>query len=286
MPDLPRKPREMLPDQLTDQIVGQFDRTRQLLSGNSEEAAEAVIARMGAESGAEARIAAQLAVTAPLADPERFPIAHRRAMRALEVLDREGFRDPPVGRIGPIEPIVQPIVEFVAEYLVKSYAETIAGRLRTLYARREAQARPGSHERQALARARIEMDRLAPGFSGGGVTAPLVVVFGAAVPILAGFGKSIGAINFGSRPVFLSLVAALLVVSLMASWVLLHGAAVAHRRSRLIMQEPLAQLWETIGYAGNPPRDDSVEFATIAVAVTTITWLVIPVAVTLAVIFR
>jgi hypothetical protein len=282
MPDLPRTPRELLPDQLSEQ----FDRTRQLLAGNPEELAEATISRMGAEFRAEALIASQLAAIGPLVDVQAFPAAHRRTMRALEVLDREGFRNPPVGRAGPLAPIAEPVVEFVAEYIVKSFAESVAGRLRTLYARREAQSRPGSEERQALARARIEMDRLAPGFNGGGVTAPLLVVFGAAVPLVAGLGKSIGAIDFGSRPVWMAMTAILLVVSLLASWVLLHGAAVAHRRSGLIMKEPLAALWETIGHAGNPPRDNSVQFAAIAVTLTTVAWFVIPVAVGLAIVFR
>ena len=282
LPNLPKRPRELVPDQLSDQ----FDRTRQLLAGNPEALAEATMARMGAESKGEALIAAQLAAIGPLADPEAFPTAHRRAMRALEVLDREGFRNPPVGRIGPLAPLAEPLVEFVAEYIVKSYAETIAGRLRTLYARREAQSRPGSAERQMLSRARIEMDRLAPGFNGGGVTAPLIVVFGAAVPLVAGLGKSVGAIDFGSRKVWMALTAMLLVASLLVSWVLLRGAAVAHRRSRLIMKEPLAALWDALGYAGNPPEDDGLQFATIAVTVTTLAWLVIPVVVGAAIIFR
>lgn len=282
MPDLPRTPRELLPDQLSEQI----DRTRQLLSGNPEELAEATISRMGAESRAEALIASQLAALGPLVDAEAFPAAHRRAMRALEVLDREGFRNPPVGRAGPLKPLAGPLVEFVAEYIVKSYAESVAGRLRTLYARREAQSRPGSEERQALARARIEMDRLAPGFNGGGVTAPLFLVLGAALPLLAGLGKSFGAIDFGSRSIWMALTGILLVVSLLVSWVLLHGAAVAHRRSRLIMTEPLAALWQTIGHAGIPPEDDSIQFATIAVTLTTLAWIVIPVVVGLAIFFR
>ncbi len=269
----PRRPDELLVDQLAEQL----DRTRQLLTGNPEEAAEAAISRLGAEAETEARIAIELAAVAPLADPERFPAAHRLAVRALEVLDREGFRNPPVGRLGPARVVAEPVVEFIAEFIVKSYAESIASSMRSLYLRREAQCDPALPERRTLARARMEMERLAPGFSGGGLVAPLVVAGGVIVPLLAGIGNSIGAIDFGSRAVLVAAFTVFLAVSLLASWVMLRGAAVAHRRSKLIMRQPLAALWETIGHAGNPPEDDSVMFATIAVTLTTVAWLVIPI---------
>jgi hypothetical protein len=261
---------------LLDELTSQFARTRSLLTGNPEEAAEAALERLGGQAEVEARIATQLAAAAPLAHPARFPEAHRLSMRALEVLDREGSTDPPVRGFGPLNGVVQPVVEFITEYIVKSYAESVAGRLRTLYTRREAQAAPGSPERTLLARARMEMDRLAPGFQGGGIAAPVLILGGAAVPALAGLGNYAGAINFASGRVLMAIMAVLFVLFLALSSLLLQAAGVAHRRSRLIMRQPLAALWETIGSAGNPPEDDGVMFATIALLLTAMVWLILP----------
>ena len=63
------------------------------------------------------------------------------------------------------------------------------------------------------------------------------------------------------------------------SWIIVQGAAVAHRRSRLMLHEPLDALWETIGGCGEPPRDDSMTFAAIGIALTAVAWFVTPVVV-------
>lgn len=60
------------------------------------------------------------------------------------------------------------LVEYVAEYIVKSSANQVIERLRTVYVRREVQAPPGTPERRMLQQARVEVDRLRPTFAGGG----------------------------------------------------------------------------------------------------------------------
>jgi hypothetical protein len=119
---------------------------------------------------------------------------------------------------------------------------------------------------------------VAPGYSGGGVGAPILVAGGIAVPALASLGQRLGALPLDNRWVAGGGVAVLFVLFFALSWVLLRGAAVAHRRSRLIMQRPLAALWETLGHAGNPPQDDSTTFATIAIVLTALLWFVLPAA--------
>jgi len=57
---------------------------------------------------------------------------------------------------------------------------------------------------------------------------------------------------------------------------MLRGAAVAHRRAQLVMQRPLAALWETIGHAGAPPQDAGRMYATVAIVLTALVWFVIP----------
>ena len=58
----------------------------------------------------------------------------------------------------------------------------------------------------------------------------------------------------------------------------MHGAAIARRRIRLSLDRPLGALWETVGWCGNPPKDNARTFAAVAIAVTVVGWLVIPVA--------
>lgn len=266
-------------EDLLDELTEQLERTRQLLTHSPEEAAEAALERFAGESEDEARIARDLATTGPLAVPGRFLEAHRLAVRALEVLDRDGARNVRVSRwFGPLRPLATLGAEFVATYIVKSYARDVAGTLRRLYARREAQSLPGSPERMALARARMESDRLAPGFSGGGIGAPVLVAGGAAVPLIASLGQYLGAVDFLSRPVIAAGFTALFLLFLFLSSVLLSGAGLAHRRSRLIMSQPLAALWEVVGHVGEPPRDNSRVFATVAIVLTGLVWVVIPVA--------
>jgi hypothetical protein len=63
----------------------------------------------------------------------------------------------------------------------------------------------------------------------------------------------------------------------------LRGAAMASRRIRLATNAPLATLWEVVGGAGRPPRDQSRKFAIIAIVLTTFAWVVVPAAIAVAV---
>ena len=121
------------------------------------------------------------------------------------------------------------------------------------------------------------MERLSPGFSGGGVLAPLLLMAGIAVPALAGLGNLIGAVPIGSRAVLLPAMGVLAVAFYALAAILLQGAAVARRRSRLIMRVPLAALWETIGEAGHPPGDDATLFGAVALILTALAWLILPI---------
>ena len=180
---------------LIDELTDSLDRTRKLLSGDPEGAAAAAMNRFSGEKEVEARIALALSMNQPLADPERFLDAHRLAMRALEVLDREGFRRPSVPNLGPLTVVAEYLVENVTEYIVKSYAQGIIGSLRRLYARREVQTAPNSPERRLLASARNEIDRIVPDFTGGGIGAPVLVAGGLLLPFLASLSQYLGAVD-------------------------------------------------------------------------------------------
>jgi hypothetical protein len=58
--------------------------------------------------------------------------------------------------------------------------------------------------------------------------------------------------------------------------VILRGAAMASRRIRLATRGPLQTLWDVIGSAGQPPRDQSRKFAVVAIVLTTLAWFVFP----------
>ena len=191
MPNAARLADAPLIDELTDSL----DRTRKLLSGDPEGAAAAAMNRFSGEKEVETRIALALSMNQPLADPERFLDAHRLAMRALEVLDREGFRRPSVPNLGPLTVVAEYLVENVTEYIVKSYAQGIIGSLRRLYARREVQTAPNSPERRLLASARNEIDRIVPDFTGGGIGAPVLVAGGLLLPFLASLSQFLGAVD-------------------------------------------------------------------------------------------
>jgi len=274
MAEASRRPDELLLDELTDQL----ERTRALLRGSPDAAAARAMTKAATAEEMEARIATELAVTTPLAAPDRFPQAHRLVMRALEVLEREGTRDPRLTRLGPVSPLAELAVGLVTGYIVRSYAASIANRLRILYLRREAQSPPALPERKLLARARMEMERVAPDYRSG-VGGPVTLIAGgAAVSLLASIARAAGALEFSSGPIQVAIVAVVFVLFFAVSWVLLRGAAIAHRRSTLIMGQPLLALWETIGHAGNPPEDDSKTFATIAVVLAFCVWFVLPAA--------
>ncbi len=264
------------PAVLVDELTRQLDATRRLLTeGPGPVAAEALDA-LAPETGLEARLAASLAAP-PLADADAFPAAHRLAVRALEILDREAAREIPVSRLlGPLRPLASLAATFVAEYVTRSYARDVATRLATLYARREVQAPPGTPERRLLAAARAEMHRLLPGFTGGGASLPALLAGGAAVPLLASAVQYLGAIDFLARPVIVALFSGLFVLTLLLSSLLLTAVRHAHRRCTLVMRQPLHVLWEAIGDAGTPPEDHARAVAIVALVLAAGAWLVIP----------
>lgn len=60
------------------------------------------------------------------------------------------------------------------------------------------------------------------------------------------------------------------------SWLILRGTALASRRIRLSTREPLRSLWDSIGWCGAPPSDQSRRFAIVAIVAMVGVWVVIP----------
>ena len=97
------------------------------------------------------------------------------------------------------------------------------------------------------------------------------------MPLLASATQYFGGINFLARPVLIGLFVLLVLLFGFLSSVLLSAASVAHRRCRLIAGQPLAALWEVVGNAGGPPQDNSQPFALLAIVLSALVWIGIPV---------
>jgi hypothetical protein len=261
---------------LLDDLAARLNRFR-LLPGGSEADAERVLAGLTPASPREREATKELADRQILAHPDRFEDAHHLMVKALEVFDRHGWRGPKLPRrLGPLRPLAQVGVEQVTHLIVRSYARTVANQMRRLYERREAQCEFDQPERRLLARARIAMTRLAPDFGSGGGGLPRFLVGGAVISGLASAVRQVGGLSSGGLPVWIGLGLAAALVFTAVAWVILQGAAVAHRRSQLMLHEPLDALWETIGACGNPPRDESMTFATIGILLTALAWFATP----------
>jgi hypothetical protein len=278
----PGRTDKLILDELTDQL----DQTFKLLRGDIDQAADLAFAQIKVDTAAEARLLNELAEREPLAHPERFTDAHRLAMHAMEVLDRDGWRHPRLPRLGPLHAPARWAVEFVAQYVVRSYVADTVRSLARLYARRESQSHTESPERRVLARARIQVDRLSLGFRGGASGLPTVLIGGAAIPVVASLARQFGAVKPG-EPVLIGGGSVLFVIFAVLAFVLLQGAGLARRRVNVVGRQPMEALYETIGHCGRPPEDDADTIALVAIGLTALTWFILPVVlVTLATVFR
>jgi hypothetical protein len=127
-----------------------------------------------------------------------------------------------------------------------------------------------------LRRARINAVQVEQGYKGNQLGIPAFLLGGAilssAVTALRAFfiwafSGIVGAIVF---TVVFGLVFATL------AWAAMHAAGVARRRIRLSTEQPIKALFETIGACGNPPEDDSYNFAAYAIVLLVLAWILVP----------
>jgi hypothetical protein len=258
-----------------DELAERLERFSALRDTDSA-AADAVLDELGGTSDVDRDIVAELAARAPLAYPDRFGEAHSLAMRALEVLDRNGARRVRVPQAGPLRPVAEFLVQLVTRIIVRSYQSTVIDRLRDLYSRRLAWCAADDPSRMALVRARLDAQRATPAYKHKGTGLPTFLVGGAVVSSL-GSGLRAATEAAGGSIATASIATAVIFVLLGgASWAILRGAAVARRRIRLTVERPLAALYETIGRCGRPPRDNARTVALYAIVLTVVAGLVIP----------
>jgi hypothetical protein len=261
---------------LLDELSGRLEQFR-LLYDDDQADTDAMLTQLGGQGPVEAEMVRELAATRPLRSPERVPDAHAVAMRALEVLSRNGSRAPSQLRsIGPLTGAVRFLVQQVIRYVVRRHQTRVIDAIHDLYVRRLAWIPAGDPSRVMLLRARLDVDRVTPSYkkSPGGV--PAFLVGGAAVSTVTQVLRTGAGAAAGSRAAAAVAVAVTFVLLAGASWVVLRGAAIARRRIKLSLDQPLAALWETVGWCGNPPKDTSATVAAVAIALTVVGWLLIP----------
>jgi hypothetical protein len=272
------RPDEAQTDQplLVDELEERLDRFR-ILYDRDDASTNQMLAELGGSGQVEREMLRELAATSVLRRPDRVPEAHAVAMRALEVLARNGSRPPSqLRRLGPLTRVAKYLVQQIIRYVVRRHQHQVVESLRDLYSRRLGWVPPGDAARSVLLRARLDVERAAPAYKKSTIGVPAFLLGGAVVSSLTqGLRRGVSAAA-GSRVGVTVAITAAFVLIAASSWVILQGAAVARRRIKLTLDRPLAALWETIGWCGRPPRDNSSLMAAFAIALTVAGWLLIP----------
>lgn len=263
-------------------LVDQIDALRVLRADTDEEKGR-LLEQIGGKGLVEQEMVSQMSAIKPLHHPDRFEEAHRMMMRGIEVLDRNGPRPATVPNVGPLRPIAQWLVQQVTRWIVKSHLNRLAARICGLYEKREANSDWGTREHAMLRRARLDARRVQANSTGNALGLPTFLLGGAALTSIASGLQSLtrSAMDSTLGVSILGFIAVFVLGAL--SWAALYSAGVARRRIRLSTDQPMKALWETIGAAGKPPRDESYNFAVYAIILLVLAWIVIPFAIWLAV---
>jgi hypothetical protein len=260
-------------DQLTDSLD-----TLRLLREDDPQRAGVMLEQFGAAGRVESQMLTQLGQRPALHLPDRFPEAHRTVMRAIEVFDRNAARPPSSLRAGFLTPLAKRIVQVLITIVVRSYQRSVIEHLRRLYALREANSVPASPEYRMLTVARRQTDRVIEDLSRRTGGLPAFLVGGAAFSLVSSTVQEVT----GSRWVLLAVAAVTATVAIAAFWCVIGAAGVARRRTRIALDAPLRALYETLGAAGDPPRDKSRDFVVYAVLLLAVAGVVVPAALTYA----
>jgi hypothetical protein len=271
-------------DPSVESLEEQYDSPleRLQLLGGDDEAVAAFLDELDVRGPRDREMLRELARTSPLARLDRFDADHRRALVALESLRRHGHHGARAGEeLGPLRMPIRYLVELVARYVVVAHCKNVALQLRNLYWMREMQSEGGSKDLELLRPARFDAQALVEITKGREIGVPTFVIGAVLIPA----GISIWRLATGTvREWWIALLvgAVAAAVGLAISWFVLRGAALASRRIRLSLTQPLAELWRTVGHCGSPPRDHSRRFAIVAITLTLGVWIVLPLLVTLS----
>jgi hypothetical protein len=270
-----------VPGQIDERFDNPLERLR-LLAGD-DDAIASFLDELDVRSPRERQMLAELARAGPLAHPDRFDADHRRLIEALESLRRHGFHGSRSGTsLGPFRPVVRWLVELVARYLVVSYVKTVVTQMRNLYWARELESESSSRELKLLRPARFDATALVEIMSSREIGVPSFVIAGLLLPLAATIWRLMSGFRFDTWEAAFVAGAIGVAVGVGLSWIVLRGCALASARIRLSVREPLAVVWEDVGWCGRPPRDGVRTFAIVAVVLMVGVWIVLPGLVALA----
>ena len=218
----------------------------------------------------------QLSAWKPLYRADGFEGAHHNAMRALEVLFRNGHRNAKVPKLGPLTFFAKYFIKIFTQLIVRNHVQSVVGSVHDLYTRRWTSAPKSSPDAAMLRRASYQVEKVTPGYKGRSLALPTFLLGGA---FLSSISSLLGnLVDKGSKntAVLVGLLVALYVVLFALGWCLLRGAAVARTRIKLALDEPLHILWDAVGAAGNPPKDAAMSFALYAFVILGLSAIVVP----------
>jgi hypothetical protein len=274
----PANPGSQPPASVTEEVSEERDNPierLQLLAGD-DGAIAAFLDDLDVKSPQEREMLSEIAQTTALARPERFLDDHKRAVNALESLRRHGFHGSRVaGSIGPLRLIARWLVETFARYVVVSYIKSVVKSMRNPYWVREMQSADGSREKKGLRRPWMDAEALCVIMESREIGIPSFLLL-LLIPLLATIWRLASGFTFGSwwEATLVALVGIAIGIGL--SWVMLRGTALAGRRIRISTREPLLTLWQTVGWCGNPPKDQSRKLAIIGITLMAGVWIVLP----------
>ena len=258
---------------LLDQLSSRLDSLR-FFRESDETQAMATLEAFGSSGKVEDQMLRELSSRTPLRHSARFDEAHRGAMRALEVFDRNGAKPPSALKVPKlIKPIANRVVQLLIIAIVRSHQKRLVKDLRQLYALREANSPVGSDDYQLLATARIQVDAIMNDLNKSSLPLPAFLVGGAAISGLLSVIKNS---LTGDQWAQYSFAAAFFVIGLGMFWCILRAAGIARSRTRIALDASFKALWEVIGDAGNPPKDRAKLFATIATILLVLVWIIVP----------
>lgn len=266
-----------------DEFREKLDAFRALRTSDREEA-DKFLAALGGHGKVEEDMVLQLSAWKPLFRAERFDGAHHNVMRALEVLYRNGHRNASVPKLGPLTFFAKYFVKVFTQLIVRDHVKSVVGSVGDLYTRRWTSAPSGSTDSLKLRRAMVHIERVTPGYRGRSLALPTFLLGGAFISSITSVLGRLVAKGMDNGVVLIALLVAFYVVLFALGWCLLRGAAVARTRIKLALDEPLAILWNTVGAAGDPPKDKAMDFALYTFVVGGVALVLVPLVVAVIVI--
>ena len=258
-----------------DQFSEKLNAFRAFRSSDTE-AADKLFESLGGRGKVEQEMLLQLGAWLPLYKPDRFEQSHQVVMRALEVLYRNGHRKAPV-KLGVATPIAQYFVQLVTRFVVRDHVKNVVKSLNNLYMRRWTSAPKDTRDAAMLRRAWSQVEKVAPGYGGGSIGVPTFLVGGAFASSLTGLLSNIGSSGGSNKIVLVAIAIVLYAVLVALAYGVIRGAAIGRRRIKMALDQPLKHLWEVVGAAGDPPKDQARMFALMSLVVMALAAVAVPV---------